>query len=51
MKMKQFFQLTFLFLLLVCLAHTAGEIKDQGKRLHPRPGGMEGGHIALAYTR
>lgn len=49
MKMKQFFHLTFVFLILACLAHSAGAITDQ-KRWNA-PLAVDNHHIALVSIR
>jgi len=49
MKMKQFFHLTFIFLVLACLAHSAAAITDQ-KRWNA-PIAIEENNIAVVYNR
>ncbi|SHO47773.1 hypothetical protein [Desulfopila aestuarii] len=49
MKMKQFFHLTFIFLVLACLAHSAAAITDQ-KRWNV-PISADDNFIAIAYNR
>lgn len=49
MKMKQFFHLTFIFLIIACLAHSAGAITDQ-KRWNG-PLATDNNLIAIAYHR
>ena len=51
MKMKQFFHLTFVFLLLACIAHSAGAITDLEKRWQPLPGEIDSSQIAMVYHR
>jgi len=48
MKMKQFFHLTFIFLILACLAHTASAITDQ-KRWNA-PLAVEENYITVVYN-
>lgn len=51
MKMKQFFHLTFVFLLLACIAHSAGAITDLEKRWSPMPDELVSSQIAMVYHR
>lgn len=48
MKMKQFFHLTFIFLVLVCLAHSASAITEFEKRLKLSP--TAGGNIRVVVA-
>jgi hypothetical protein len=49
MKMKQFFHLTFVFLLLVCLAHSANAITELGKKRHFSDSSGNSARIAMVY--
>jgi hypothetical protein len=49
--MKQFFHLTFIFLFLVCLAHSADAITEFGKKLHLSPAAGSNTRIAMVYHR
>lgn len=51
MKMKQFIHLTFIFLFLVCLAHSANAITEFGKKLYLSPGAGGNARIAMVYHR
>lgn len=51
MKMKQFFHLTFIFLIIACLAHSAGAITDLEKRWHAAPISSDNQYIAVMYNR
>ena len=51
MKMKQFFHLTFVFLILACLAHSVSALTEQDHALQLVPGSVEDNYIAAVYTR
>lgn len=51
MKMKQFFHLTFIFLILACLAHSASAITELGGRWNISPAPVDDNHIAVVYHR
>ena len=49
MKMKNFFHLTFIFLLLACLAHSAGAITDLDSKWHIPQVEVDNNFIASVY--
>lgn len=49
MGMKQFFHLTFIFLILVCLAHSASAITELGKFWQLSPAPVDDQYIAKVY--
>lgn len=50
MGMKQFLHLTFIFLLLVCLAHSVAAITDQEKSWQFLPAAADDQYIAASHT-
>ncbi|MFV0438153.1 MAG: hypothetical protein ACK5PS_12300 [Desulfopila sp.] len=50
MGMKQFLNLTFIFLLLVCLAHSVAAITDQERSWQFLPAAADGQYLATIST-
>ncbi len=51
MNPKQFIHLTFIFLFLVCLAHSANAINEYGKKWYQAPAGAASISIAQVFHR
>lgn len=51
MNLKQFIHLTFIFLILVCLSHSANAISDYTKKWHRAPVSAACTSIAQVFHR